>query len=172
MNRGFKNAGKARPALNSVSRDRRRKGFTLVELAVTVIIMGSLVSMAVPRYFKAIEQANVDLAAANLVTVWTAQRMYHVDKGTYAGSIGQLVSEGLLDPAYSPGSGGDSVFNYQITGANPSSFTVTASRLAQSPPYWSGFLVIDQGGGINGQVQSPGGTPKHVLTPPAPALGL
>jgi len=149
-----------------------RRGFTLVELAVTVIIMGSLVSFAVPRYFKAIEQTNVDLAATNLVSLWTAQRMYWVDKGTFATSISQLVGEGLLDSGFSPGSGGDSIFTYAILTAGASNFSALATRAAQPPTsYWSGSLTISETGAILGQID--GGTPiKHTLTPPLAALGM
>lgn len=62
----------------------RKKGFTLIELMLVVIIIGILVSMVVPRIAGRSKQAKVAAAKADInANLSTALDMYELDNGTY-----------------------------------------------------------------------------------------
>lgn len=62
-----------------------RGGFTLMELLVTVLIIGILAAFAVPQYMKALETSKADDAAALSKMIATTNRMYALDRnGVYA----------------------------------------------------------------------------------------
>ena len=62
----------------------KRKGFTLVELMIVILIIGILTTMAVPMYRKTIETSKATDALAILNAIANANRMYNLDTGNYA----------------------------------------------------------------------------------------
>ena len=82
------------------SRKRRRKqGFSLVELAVVVIIIGVLAAFGVPRFRDSVERSKASEAFNYLSSVRSAQERYHSLKGTYAGDVADLDVD-LPSPKY------------------------------------------------------------------------
>jgi len=154
---------------NLLEMTHRSRGFTFAELMVVVTIMMVLVGFGVPRYHQAVEQSRVDIAGANMVMIWTAQRMYWVSHSqAFATSLAQLtsVNEKLLDPNCAPGSGSDDKYDYAIT-AGGATFTATATRKAGDR--WSGTLTIDQTGTLAGTISD---GVSITLEPSRYALGL
>ena len=69
---------------------KRRHGFTLVELAVVVVIIGVLAAFAVPRFIASVERSKAAEAFNYLASVQAAQERYHARQGTYANVVTDL----------------------------------------------------------------------------------
>ena len=67
-----------------------QRGFTLVELAVVVVIIGILAAFAVPKFLSSVERSKAAEAFNYLSTVQTAQERYHARQGTYAANMSDL----------------------------------------------------------------------------------
>lgn len=70
-----------RPEEKNVS---NKKGFTLVEILVTVVILAALAAIVIPGFSKSITKAEVNQAVAYLRTIRTAEKMYYAKWGEYA----------------------------------------------------------------------------------------
>ncbi|QDT13322.1 competence type IV pilus major pilin ComGC [Planctomycetes bacterium K23_9] len=151
---------------------KKRSGFSLIEIIVTMTIMAILLSLTAPSVLRTMEQSHADMAGAGLRMVNTAQRFYWLENRTYAPNMQALIDAGLVDndlnltaPRY----------EFSITAADASSFQAQARRrqfdgLGQ-PVYngaWQGNFTIDEAGTIVGSVQgnpSPIDSSIPVLTP-------
>ncbi|NQV04817.1 MAG: type II secretion system major pseudopilin GspG [Candidatus Omnitrophica bacterium] len=68
-----------------------KKGFTLIELMLVVIIIGVLVSMVVPRLVGRSEEARVAAAKADIdANISVALDLYELDNGRYPDSLDGL----------------------------------------------------------------------------------
>ena len=73
-----------------------KKGFTLVELMLVVIILGVLVAMVVPRLAGRSEQAKIAAAHADIeANMASGLDLYEIDNGTYPEKLDDL----LVKPA-------------------------------------------------------------------------
>ncbi len=63
---------------------RSKKGFTLIELMLVVIIIGALVAMVMPRMAGRSEQARTQAAQADIsANIATALKLYELDNGSF-----------------------------------------------------------------------------------------
>ena len=61
----------------------RKKGFTLLELIIVVIVIGVLATIAIPQYMKAVERAKVAKAKSNVALIMQAEKMHRAKNDTY-----------------------------------------------------------------------------------------
>jgi type IV pilus assembly protein PilA len=85
--------------MQTMLRSRGRKGFTLVELAVVIIIIGILAAFAVPRFLDSVERSKAGEALNYLSAVRSAQERYAIRQGTYADDLTKLDIQ-MPDPKY------------------------------------------------------------------------
>lgn len=65
------------------SRTRTRKGFTLVELAVVIVIIGVLAAFGVPKFLQSVEKSKATEAFNYWSSVQAAQERYIAQNGVY-----------------------------------------------------------------------------------------
>jgi prepilin-type N-terminal cleavage/methylation domain-containing protein len=116
-----------------------KKGFTLLELIVVIIILGILATLGTGQYFKMIEKGRTAEAKAILGQIKTAQAAYFLERNTYATSIADL-------PVGAPNTtcvSNAHYFGYSTTGG--ATFTATATRCttntSKSPPAVAAYSV-------------------------------
>jgi general secretion pathway protein G len=74
----------------------RRAGFTLIELLVVLAILGTLVTIALPRYFASVERSKEAVLKENLYQMREAISRYHADRGRYPETLESLVADKYL----------------------------------------------------------------------------
>ena len=77
--------------MKKVSENKKlKKGFTLIEMLVVVLIIGILAAIALPQYRKAVERANAAEALPLLKAFCLSQQEYYVLHNTYARKFSDL----------------------------------------------------------------------------------
>lgn len=71
-------------------------GFTLIELLVVLAIMGTLLSIAAPRYAGSVDKANLAVLEQNLDALRVSIDKMHGDSGKYPQTLDELVSKRYL----------------------------------------------------------------------------
>ncbi len=97
-----------------------KKGFTLVEVLVVVLIIGILAAIAVPSYNFTVEKTRAQQGIISLIQIAKAQYTYNAKKGNYSDNMLNL-SLDMKDSDGSDATGAefaDKFFDYKIFGEN------------------------------------------------------
>ncbi len=71
----------------------RRRGFTLVELLVVMAIIATLLTIAVPRYFRSIQRSREAVLRQDLTTLRESIDKFYGDTGKYPQTLALLVEK-------------------------------------------------------------------------------
>jgi len=112
-----------------LSRMKSRKGFTLIELMIVVVIIGILAALAIPRFMATSGKAKKSEAKTVLKQLYQLERAYFQEHDAYvagANTAGLVATSlGFDDP------GADARYDYSVTVAG-NTFTATATELADA----------------------------------------
>ena len=73
-----------------------QRGFTLIELLVVLAIIGTLLSLALPRYNGSVDKSKEAVLRQNVATLRDAIDKFHGDTGKYPQSLDDLVEKQYL----------------------------------------------------------------------------
>jgi general secretion pathway protein G len=76
-----------------MSGERRARGFTLIELLVVMTIIGVLLTIAVPRYFRTVERSKETVLRRDLSVLRESIDRYFGDLGQYPDALQALVDK-------------------------------------------------------------------------------
>jgi general secretion pathway protein G len=74
----------------------RTGGFTLLEMLVVMTLIALLLTLALPRYFHALDYGRANVQRQNLATIRDAIDKFHGDLGRYPDSLDELVARRYL----------------------------------------------------------------------------
>jgi general secretion pathway protein G len=67
------------------------RGFTLIEMLVVMTLIAMLLTLAVPRYFSALDNGRLNVQRQNIATLRDAIDKFFGDQGKYPESLEELV---------------------------------------------------------------------------------
>jgi len=114
-----------------------RKGFTLVEVLIVVIIIGILASVGIPQFASSIEKAKGGEAKAGLGHIQTGEKVYFAENETYTTVIAEL--DITLTSQY-----------WAFTIVSPTATTYTATATRSGGTRVGQTVTMDQAGTIAG----------------------
>jgi type IV pilus assembly protein PilE len=100
----------------------RARGFTLIELMVTLVVVAILAAIAIPTYRESVKRGNRRAAQATMMDIVNRQQQFFVANRTYA-------TEAQLDYGLPPEVAANYDYDIAIDAGPPPSFTVTFTAI-------------------------------------------
>ena len=73
-------------------------GFTVLEMLVVVMLVGTLAAISIPIYFEALNAARIARTRADIKNISTTIDVRRLETGTYINSLAEVRLDNLLDP--------------------------------------------------------------------------
>jgi len=118
----------------------KRKGFTLIEVLIVVIILGILATIAIPQFSQMVKRARLAEAWTNLAAIRTAQSVYHLENSAYAATVAALTDLVIQNNGTN--------FTYAIVAGAGATYNATATGVAATP--YAGISAWMANDGTNG----------------------
>ncbi|NQD91983.1 prepilin-type N-terminal cleavage/methylation domain-containing protein [Pseudomonas sp. CrR25] len=124
------------------------RGFTLIELMITVVVVGILAAIAIPSYRDYVRRTACEDAKGALTGLANAMERYRAQQGDYldAATAGADTGAPAIFATQSPVDGTPKQFNLTISAASASTYTVTATPIAGSLLAGQGTLTLSSAG--------------------------
>ena len=99
------------------------RGFTLIELLIALVVLGVLLSLAIPKYEGIVFKAKTAEAKLQLKTLYDLERAYHLEHDVFTTDMKALgfKQEALITE------GGEARYRIAITEAAMGAFSATAT---------------------------------------------
>ena len=127
---------------NGLATKNGESGFTLIELMITVAIVGILATVAYPSYLSYVVRNNRAAAQAALMDIAQRQQQYLLDNRSYAATTSALNVNVPTNVTQ--------VYTVSIavttSASAPPTFTATAAPISGTKQYADGSLTINQSG--------------------------
>ena len=117
-------------------RREAKKGFTLVELSVVIVIIGVLAAFGVPKFRNAVERSKAGESFNYLSAIRSAQERYHSKQGTYTATLADLDMQ-VPTPKY---------FSVGAVTADETNWSLALTRTGNSAGYGAYTVVFTQDG--------------------------
>jgi prepilin-type N-terminal cleavage/methylation domain-containing protein len=121
---------------------RSRKGFTLVELAVVIVIIGVLAAFGVPKFLKSVERSKAAEAFQYLAAVRSAEERYIAKEGVYTSTLANLDITQSTPKYFEVGS----ALTATQAADGTSSWTMTLKRIVSTSSYGAYTVTFTQDG--------------------------
>lgn len=95
------------------------RGFTLIELMVAIAVLGILLAIAMPNYFKYVREARRAEAQSQMMEIRLGMERWRANNSTYSSTVSDSGFTGAND-----------YYTYTITGASGSAYTINATAVA------------------------------------------
>ncbi len=118
---------------------KAQKGFTLIELMITVAIVAILAAVAIPNYSAYVKRGKAAEATSTLALLKNRMEQYYQDNKTY-------LDTGALTAPCSPQAGTTKYFTYDCAAQQTASqFTLTATPIANQGVNNFSFTIDEAG---------------------------
>jgi len=123
---------------------KKYRSFTLIELLVTIIILGILVAIAIPKYTHSINQRKGEIAINNIRMLMAAEQIYKMKNGDYWPTTGtgwefatnQEIKDNLEISSNDKYFGWGSNWAYVLNNINKNHFRIYIRSKFMSPNYY------------------------------------
>jgi len=113
-------------AIAGIGRSRKLRGFTLIEVMITVAIVGILASIALPMYFETVTRSKIIDGTTKLGNFKDLMdRYYPTNNATYVNPRGSAIC-GIPDPVVNLTA---DYFAIRCIGASDTGYTITATGI-------------------------------------------